>query len=353
LPRLRTSGWVLLGVLLLAVSVLGANKGLQSSGDSASEPANTTELNAGGFGHVDVDGGVTNVYTSQLGDVVEVLAKEGDDVGKGAPLFRVDDKGARLDLDRANKAVEDAELLIEGAKNKVIQHAAALDAQKKAIIGEQAKLKAVQFQVNEAERLYNGEQIGKEKVDMAKAARDAQQAKVELEQDRERAMQAEDPTVEVRRAENDREDKKKLVEKAQYAVDKCTVKAPAKGKVLRVFVTVGETLGPSPRQPAVQFAAAGDGGKLKLIVRAEIDQEFSARVLPSQEKQKAEIQDDVRRSGTWTGTVRRVSDWYTHRRSILMEPGQMNDVRTLEVIIDLDNPPPDLKIGQRVRVMLK
>ncbi len=305
LPGLRTSGWVLLGVALLAVSVLGASKGLQSSGDSAADSGSTAELNAGGFGHVDVDGGVTNIYTSQPGDVVEVLAKAGQDVGKDDPLFKVDDKSAQLDLERANKAVKEAELKIEGAKNKVKQHAAALYAQKKVIAGEQAKLEAAQFQVKKAERLFMGDQLAEEDVDMAKAARDAQQAKVEAEQEKERAMQAEDPTVDVRRAENDRDDKKKQVEKAQYAVDKCTVKAPANGKVLRMFVTVGEALGPMPRQPAVQFAGAGADGRLKLIVRAEIDQEFSARV--GKEGQRAEIQDDVRKSGTWTGTVRRVS----------------------------------------------
>ena len=54
---------------------------------------------------------------------------------------------------------------------------------------------------------------------------------------------------------------------------------------------------------------------------------------------------------SWDGTVRRVSDWYTHRRSMLQEPLQYNDVRTLEVIIDLDKPQPGgMKIGQRVRV---
>ena len=202
-------------------------------------------------------------------------------------------------------------------------------------------------------RLYKADQIGKEKVDTAKATLTALRADVKATQAEKKAIEAQNPDVDIRQAENNRADKQKQVEKAQYAVDKYTVKAPSAGKVLRTFVTVGETLGPTPHQPAVQFAAAGPDGKMQLIVRAEIDQEFAARVLPGHEHQAADIQDDVRKSGTWTGKVRRVSDWYTHRRSILLEPGQMNDVRTLEVILDLDNPPSDLKIGQRVRVMLK
>jgi hypothetical protein len=50
--------------------------------------------------------------------------------------------------------------------------------------------------------------------------------------------------------------------------------------------------------------------------------------------------------------VTRLSDWYTHRRSILLEPMQFNDVRTLESIITLDPGQPMLRIGQRMRVTL-
>jgi hypothetical protein len=50
--------------------------------------------------------------------------------------------------------------------------------------------------------------------------------------------------------------------------------------------------------------------------------------------------------------VIRVSDWYTHRRSILQEPFQLNDVRTLEWLIALDPGQQPLRIGQRVRVTI-
>ena len=156
-PRLRTSWWVLLGVALLAVSVLGAGKGLQSSGDSTTADApKTSDLNAGGFGYVDVDGGVTNIYTSQPGDVVAVLVQEGEDVAKDAPLFKVDDRLAQMDLDRANLALKDAELLIEAARNKVKAHHAGLTAKDEEIAGKQAKVDAAQFQVNEADAPLQG-----------------------------------------------------------------------------------------------------------------------------------------------------------------------------------------------------
>ena len=55
---------------------------------------------------------------------------------------------------------------------------------------------------------------------------------------------------------------------------------------------------------------------------------------------------------TWRGKVVRLSDWYTHRRSMLQEPLQFNDVRTLECIVQLDPGQSALRIGQRVRVTL-
>ena len=65
------------------------------------------------------------------------------------------------------------------------------------------------------------------------------------------------------------------------------------------------------------------------------------------------MQDDSNTGATWRGKVVRLSDWYTHRRSIVQEPLQFNDVRTLECLVTLtDNPPPPLRIGQRMRVSI-
>jgi multidrug resistance efflux pump len=123
------------------------------------------------------------------------------------------------------------------------------------------------------------------------------------------------------------------------------LRAPCDGKILRIFVSAGEVLGAQPKAPAIQFAPIG-----VRIVRAEIEQEFAARV---QVGQKALIQDDASVSSTWHGKVLRISDWYTHRRSILQEPLQFNDVRTVECIIQLDPGQTGLRIGQRVRVKIE
>jgi len=85
------------------------------------------------------------------------------------------------------------------------------------------------------------------------------------------------------------------------------------------------------------------------IIRAEVEQEFADGVA---ENQVAKIHDASSGDLRWTGKVIRIGGWYTHRRSIIQEPLQFNDVRTLECIIAVDPKGPPLRIGQRVRVML-
>ena len=357
-PPRRIAWFVWLGVVLLGVTALGASKSLESNSESTPTPAKSTDLLAGGFGHVDVEGGVVNIYYP--GEVVEVIAKDGDDVEKGDPLFRLDKTVAQNDLDRARKAVLEAELQLEAAHNKDKLHHAGVDIQHDVVKAKQSKARIAEAQAAKSQQLFDRKLLGKEELQQATEAVAAFTSEAKAEERKELAMQTEgvdELKIAVRRAQNDLEEKKLLVNKAQFGLDKCTVKAPAKGKVLRMFVAAGDTLGPTPQKPAVQFAAAdpkASGFQYSLIIRAEIDQEFAGRVRADKyHPQPAQIQDDARGGATWTGKVDRVSDWYTHRRSILMEPLQFNDVRTLEVIIKLDNAPSDLKIGQRVRVTLK
>jgi hypothetical protein len=97
---------------------------------------------------------------------------------------------------------------------------------------------------------------------------------------------------------------------------------------LRVLTQVGETLGNQPKTAAIEFCP-----KAPRIIRAEVLQEWASRV---KEGQEAVIEDDTGAGARWHGKVKHVSDWYTHRRSMLQEPFQYNDVRTLECLVSVD-----------------
>ena len=105
------------------------------------------------------------------------------------------------------------------------------------------------------------------------------------------------------------------------------------------FVTPGH-----PRAPIV-FRPDGP-----LVVRVELEQEFLSRVATGA---KATIRDEMRSdSPTWPGRVLSVSKWVGPKRTIVLEPGVLNDVRTVECVITLDPPANGLLVGQRMRVQI-
>ena len=102
---------------------------------------------------------------------------------------------------------------------------------------------------------------------------------------------------------------------------------------------------PGGLQQAIVFRPDGP-----LVVRAELDQEFLGRVRAGM---TATVTDDVRPDApVWKGKVEGVGNWVARRRSIVLEPGEMNDVRTVECIIALEGKPEEMLIGQRVRVRI-
>jgi multidrug resistance efflux pump len=132
---------------------------------------------------------------------------------------------------------------------------------------------------------------------------------------------------------------------ASKAVRDCVLLAPTSGVVLRVQTTRGESVLPNGMQPPIIFRPDSP-----LIVRAELEQEFLGRVKPGM---KATVRDDSRAdSATWTGTVLRVGNWVARKRTVLLDPGEVNDVRTVECVIALDGSPDGLLVGQRMRVRI-
>ena len=344
-PRFRLFVW-LVGVLLASSAALTV-WALHSRAEApAAAPAAHPDLHYAFLGYADLEQGVTPLYPLEPGRVVKVLVHDGDKVKKDAPLFALDDEAAKDQVAEAEADLADAKLQVEQAGKLKAQHDAALDAQRQAVEGRKQEAAAARAKADEAQRLNRGEAhaVSDEAARAADAQAKAAEAAAAGEEAKLHAIELEDPTVAVRRAENGVAAKEAQLRKAQLALRECTVGAPADGMVERVQISEGETLGPTPRQPAVMFAA--DGPR---VVRAEVEQEWAGHVGLNL---TASVQDFSGSGATWHGRITRVSDWYTHRRSILMEPLQMNDVRTLECIVTLDPDQPPLRIGQRVRVTL-
>jgi multidrug resistance efflux pump len=343
----------LVGFATLAVSMVGASWMLRgNAGISGSSGSSSTEPVAKAYcvGHVDVDGGMMFPYPSQPGRVVEVKVREGQKVSAGDVLFRMDDRREREDLRLAEEAVKAAEETYLKVQNLKEMHARKVEGQTHAIAAAKSDLEAARNIVALKKRLagQSGTGVQKEEAQAAEdkahgaeelvAAEEAKLAAVKLE--------ANDIESAIRLANIDRSAKKIQRDKAQLAVDEASVTARIDGSVLRLQMQAGDLLPAQPRMPPMIFCPA-----TPRIVRAEVEQEFVNRVA---EGQIATITDETASGNgpVWKGKVIHLGDWMAPRRSILPDPSQYHDVRTLECIISVDPNQPPLRIGQRVRVAL-
>jgi multidrug resistance efflux pump len=272
-----------------------------------------------------------------------VFVHENDEVAAGATLLKLDARSAeylvrqaRADLDAAQAQLARAQKGGDQQKAREAQQLALIDVMRHRQQAAQwvlaRKQELISVAINEKELAAAKEQCAE-----LEAAVRGEEAKLQ-------ELRLNDPALECRRAKADLTAKQARVDQASLALDECQLKAPVDGKVLRLLASAGDVLGPQPTRPLVLFCPKG-----RRIVRAEVPQEFAGGMAIGQ---RVLIRDDSRSGPTWRGKVGGLSDWYSHRRSLLQEPLQYNDVRTLECTIDLEPGQPPLRIGQRLLVQI-
>jgi multidrug resistance efflux pump len=318
-----------------------------NAGRAAGSKGPSSELRPTAVGQVDTEQGVKSLYPLLPGLVVHVEAHENDEVEEGAPLFYLDDKLAQFQVQEAEDDLKAAEEQLAKAEEGRALQRAKLEGQRAVIVAKEHQLKGARSKFEEAKRLNenkNLKMVSDETLSSASEIVASLEATIAAEKANLRGIETMNPEHDITLARLNVEAKRAQQKKALYALRHCTMWAPCKGTVLRILVSAGEVLPSTPRQPAVWFCPSGPR-----IVRAEVEQEFARFVTVGQ---SAVIQDDSTGTGSWRGRVKRLSDWYTQRRSIFPEPLQLNDVRTLEAIIEIDPNQPHLRIGQRVRVRI-
>jgi multidrug resistance efflux pump len=343
----RRTIWIL-GLGLAAATVAGTGLVLASRhGEPTSDAAAATGPNAAPsgaitcFGHGDVEGGVCSLYPLQPGRVEEVCVHDNDEVSAGTALLQLDPRSAknlvrqaRADLDAAQAQLARANQGSDQQRLREAEQLAVIDVMRH-------RLEAARYLLARKQELVSVATVDKE-VAAAKEQCAELEAAIRGEEAKLQELRLNDPALDNRRAEADVAAKQSRLEQALLGLDECRLKAPVDGTVLRLLVSRGDVLGPQPTRPAVLFCPKGPR-----IVRAEVQQEFAAGVVLGQ---AVVMRDDSGLGPTWRGKVRRLSDWYSPRRSIWQEPLQHNDVRTLECIIDLEPGQPPVRIGQRLIV---
>jgi len=294
---------------------------------------------------VDMEHGITSLYPLLPGRVIQVEVRENQEVQAGTVLVRLDDYQAQRRVQEAEADLTAAQEQLAQARKLPEQHQARLSQQRAAVKAIQHRLEGARLLLARKGELAEKQLLHPTEVDAAEALLQELQALERAEKGKLSELELNDPSVGVKSARANVRAKQARLDQACRGAEECALKAPVAGNVLRILVNPGDVLGAQPRQPVVLLCPKG-----KRIIRAEVEQEFAARVRVGQ---AASIQDDATGGNVWRGRVLRVSDWYTKRRSIMPEPSAHNDVRTLECLIGLDDGPAPVRIGQRVRVTLR
>lgn len=306
----------------------------------------------------------------QSGTVVQVFVKGGQEVKVDDKLYEFDTSLQKADLKRAKAALGVAQKKVDVALEAVKGHKKKTNLAKQAVLfaGEKKDLtektyKLVKSNIEDfwkvlknpdgkpyseaeiAKKLEASDAVLKAYHEYVFAVRDLTVKETELA-----ALEADDPQVYVREATAGVEQTQAEVEKAQTAVDLCTVRAHTAGTIERVTIGSGTTLGIGTRDPALWLVPAGTR-----IVRAEVEADFAHKVGKDIEGKQVTVFDNTDPTLTYIGTVRTVGGTFLPKRSV----GDAlfgNDTRVLEAVIEIADPAPPrkppLRVGQRVRVGL-
>jgi HlyD family secretion protein len=296
------------------------------------------------FGVVDLEHGVTALSPLQPGRVDAVLVRENQAVPAGAELLRLEDRAARSRLAEAEAAVELARLQVRQARKLPEQHRSRVIQQQEMCAAMRSRLDAARRVLAQEKKLTQSAVIAPMEMSASEEKVRELEALGRIEDQRLAELNGQDLTVDLQRAEYELQAAEARRDQAKLAWEECRLKAPRPGTVLRLLVGPGDVLGGQPGQPAVLFAADGP-----LVIRATVEQEFAPRI---QEGQPALVQDEADAASSWRGRVERIAGWYSQRRTVLHDPSQFSDVRTLECRIVLEPGQPRLRLGQSVRVFI-
>lgn len=283
------------------------------------------------------------VGSATPGVVVEVLVKVGDAVTPGKPLFRLDDRELRGELEVKQAAVaqsrsELVRLEAEPRPEKIPVLAATVDVARALVVREADALKRVEETYarkvsTEQELIDRREAFAAAKASMARS-----QAELDLleagswQYDRDVAKAA------LSRAEAE-------VAKIQVELDRLIVRALVAGRVLQVNVRPGEFVGAPPNQPLVVL-----GNTEKLHVRVDVDeydiarfdQAAAATAFPRGNLQQRYPLEFVR-----------VEPFVVPKKSLTGDTTERVDTRVLQVIYEFDpTGRPPLFVGQQVDVYI-
>ena len=306
MPRFLKNKWLWIGVIVLALGLVGFNvmQAGAAKKKAEEEQAATRKVEspyaAIANGKVDVEGGIIQIAARRGGVVREVLVQEGDRVVAGQILARQEDDEPRLALQSANADVAQAESQLRSL---------------------QVDVRTARREHDRLQKLVASNFVAASRMDQARDAIATAEARLG-------SQQAAVQTARARRAQ------------AAYNVELTIIRAPQSGRIVRRYANPGA--GASTLNVSNMFDLEPDAPR---IARAEIVESDIPNIATGQ---AVEITPEGDPSKVYVGEVLRRAAVFGARKLTSDDPSQRSDERVIEVVVTVGDAP--LLIGQRVLV---
>jgi len=282
----------------------------------------------------------------QIGSAVSGLLvtmpfREGDPVERGQVLARMECRPTESERDIAlaevDTAVASKDRLLRGSRSEE-----RLEAEANAAAAETSLARAKQhYERLEALSVATVTPID----ERDQALRDFQLAEQQYNaaMQRELRIKAEALPEELAKSEAEIRAAEKRVEQLQRELDRCLVKAPITGTVLRVFKHVGEAYSTMIPEPILSLADTSS-----FRVRAEVDERDINRVFMGQ---RVEITADSLEGKSISGKVETIGAQMGRKKARTADPAERADRDILEVMVGL--PDTDMRLVPELRVTVR
>jgi HlyD family secretion protein len=283
-----------------------------------------------------------SVGASADGTIKEVLVTDGQKVSRGDLLAAIncEDVSAAIDLARAqaDSARQARVRLLRGHR----------DEERKAAFQATEAAKAVSRQAEEHfrrfEALYQHGEISRDAFEQARRDLEVAQANYERAVEEQNLVNAEPLPEEVSRADAEVAAADHNINVASEKLEKCRVRAPISGTILRVMTKVGESY--STLLPHPLFLLADDSVRR---VRAEVDERDINKVRLGQ---ATIVTADGFPGKRFDGRVVQISGAMKPKSVLSDDPSQKVDRDVLDVVIQLEPSKDVLPVGLRVTVQM-
>ncbi len=291
-------------------------------------------------GRVEGQSEVVDVGAGADGVLTAVLVHDGQQVRAGQVIALIDCREIKSQIAEARALVERARQnrvrLVRGSRGE--ERGKAAD---EAAVAE-AQFEQAQLQHRRVAELFKVAVVSKEELD--KTARDLAVAEATLHATKNQQALVNAPPLpeELARADAEVGVAEEQVRTAKARLDKCTVKAPLSGTIVRTFLKAGESVSTVFPQPIVSLADVS-----QLRVRAEVDERDVGRVYVGQ---SVIVLADAYPGKTFAGKVSRVGAVMGRKKVRTGDPAEKSDRDVLEVLIDLEKTNEYLVLGLRTTV---